>query len=41
MKQLEKLQSELEWFRTYGQFISNNYPNIDAEACSYADGDYE
>jgi len=34
-----KLQSEVEWYRTYGQFINANYSSIDAEACAYADGD--
>ena len=36
---ITKLQSELEWYRDYGQFINANYSSIDAEACAYADGD--
>tara|TARA_Y100000401_G_C8165763_1_gene146629 strand:+ start:190 stop:492 length:303 start_codon:yes stop_codon:yes gene_type:complete len=37
----EKAQNELEWYRMYGDFINENYPNVDGEACSYADGDNE
>ena len=37
----KKLINELEWYRTYGSYINTNYPNIDAEACAYADGDNE
>jgi hypothetical protein len=34
---LEKLKSELEWYRAYGSYI-NTYHNIaDGEACEYAD----
>lgn len=38
-EKVKKQQSELDWYRTYGQFINTNYSSIDAEACSYADGD--
>ena len=39
--EIDKLKSELEWYRTYGEFINNNFPKVDAEACSFADGDEE
>ena len=39
LKEFEKIKSELEWYRTYGQFINANYSSVDAEACAYADGD--
>ena len=40
-KEIDLLKSELEWYRLYGEYIGVYYPNMDAEACSYADGDYE
>jgi len=33
--------TELEWWRAYGEYVSRVYQNIDAEACGYADGDNE
>jgi|TARA_R100000482_G_scaffold124933_1_gene80033 hypothetical protein len=36
-----KLKSELEWYRTYGEYINRNFPKVDSEACSFADGDEE
>ena len=38
---INKLKEELEWYRSYGSFINHHFPNVDAEACSYADGDWE
>ena len=38
---IKMLIDEIEWFRSYGEFVSVNYSSVDAEACSYADGDYE
>ena len=38
---IEMLKSELEWYRTYGEFININYSTVDAEASAYADGDKE
>lgn len=40
-KQLKNSNDELNWFRSYGEYISANYSSIDAEGCSYADGDYD
>ena len=40
-EQLRKQKSELDWWRTYGEFVSANFSNVDASACSYADGDEE
>jgi hypothetical protein len=40
-KEIEKLRSEVNWYRSYGEFINENYINIDAQASSYADGDWE
>lgn len=37
----EELEKELEWYKTYSEFINVNYPNVCGEASSYADGDYE
>ena len=28
---------ELEWWSNYGQHVSNNKPNVDYNACNYAD----
>jgi|TARA_R100000084_G_C4558502_1_gene103432 hypothetical protein len=39
--ELEKIKSELDWYRTYGSYINNQFPNVDAEASAYADGDAE
>ena len=38
-EEIKKLKSEIEWYRAYGAFINTNYSSIDAEACSYADGE--
>jgi hypothetical protein len=38
---IEQLQDELNWWRTYGEYVSKVHTNIDAEACGYADGDNE
>ena len=32
---------ELSWYRTYGEYINKNFPNVDAEASAYSDGDTE
>ena len=40
-EKLRKQKSELDWWRTYGEFVSNHFTNVDASACSYADGDEE
>ena len=32
-----KLTDEVNWYRTYGEFINTNYPHVDGEACAYAD----
>tara|TARA_B100001057_G_C22365900_1_gene762664 strand:- start:40 stop:201 length:162 start_codon:yes stop_codon:yes gene_type:complete len=40
-EKLRKQKSELDWWRTYGEFVSANFNNVDASACSYADGDEE
>jgi len=34
---LEKLKSELEWYRAYGSYINTYHNNADAEASEYAD----
>lgn len=38
---IEQLQNELNWWRTYGEYVSKVHNNVDAEACGYADGDNE
>ena len=38
---IERLQDELNWWRTYGEYVSKVHNNVDAEACGYADGDIE
>jgi hypothetical protein len=38
---IEQLQGELNWWRTYGEYVSKVHNNVDAEACGYADGDIE
>mgnify|MGYP003117879797 FL=1 len=38
---LEKLQSEIEWYRAYGAFINCYHNNVDAEASEYADQEQE
>ena len=38
---IERLQDELNWWRTYGEYVSKVHTNVDAEACGYADGDIE
>ena len=35
------LKKELEWHKEYALYVSQNHYKIDAEACSYADRDYE
>lgn len=40
-EKMNQLQSEVDWWRTYGEYVSRVYNNIDAEACGYADGDQE
>ena len=37
LDEIKRLKSELEWYRTYGSYIGKNYPNVDADACAYAD----
>ena len=37
----EQLKKELEWWRTYGEYVAKVYNNVDAEACGFADGDEE
>lgn len=32
---------ELDWWKTYREYVSKVHPNADAEACGYADGDNE
>ena len=39
--EIHKFKSELDWWRTYGEFVSANFSNVDASACSYADGNEE
>ena len=39
--EIQNLKSELEWYRTYSSFINNQFPNVDAEASAYADGDFD
>ena len=34
-----ELQEELNWFREYAHYISENHYTVDAEAATYADGD--
>ena len=38
---IKMLKSEINWYRTYGEFINVNYSTVDAEASAYADGDKE
>lgn len=38
---IERLQDELNWWRTYGEYVSKVHNKVDAEACGYADGDNE
>jgi hypothetical protein len=37
----EQLKQELEWWRTYGEYVAKVHNNVDAEACGFADGDFE
>ena len=39
--EIDKLKSKLEWHKTYGEYINKNFPKVDGEACSFADGDEE
>lgn len=38
---MNKIEKELEWWRTYGEYVSRVHNNVDAEACEYADRDEE
>jgi hypothetical protein len=38
---IEQLKQELEWWRTYGEYVAKVHNNVDAEACGFADGDNE
>jgi len=38
---IKKIESELNWYRVYGEYINKNFPNVDAQACAFADGDEE
>jgi len=40
-QKMSMLENEVDWWRTYGEYVSRVYNNIDAEACGYADGDDE
>tara|TARA_X000001388_G_scaffold24960_1_gene17393 strand:+ start:342 stop:461 length:120 start_codon:yes stop_codon:yes gene_type:complete len=33
----DKLQNELDWWRTYGEYVSRVHYIVDAEACEFAD----
>ncbi len=35
------LNEELQWWRTYGEFVNANYSGVCAEASAYADGDID
>ena len=37
IENIERLKSELEWYRTYGSFINKYHNKVDAEASEYAD----
>ena len=39
--ELEKLKEELEWWRTYGEYVNANYSGVCAESSAYADGDVD
>ena len=34
---LEKIKSELDWYRSYSEFINVNHPMVCAAASDYAD----
>ncbi len=36
-----QLKKELDWWRTYGEYVAKVHNNVDAEACGFADGDNE
>jgi len=38
---LTRYKQELQWWRTYGEYVAKVHNNVDAEACGFADGDYE
>jgi len=40
-ERLQVEQEELEWWRTYGEYVAKVHNNVDAEACGFADGDNE
>jgi len=40
-KRVGMMQEELKWYRTYGEYINENFSNVDAEASAYADEDTE
>ncbi len=37
--EIDKLTSELEWYRAYGSFINTYHNKADAEASEYADNE--
>ena len=40
-EELDKLKSELEWYRSYGAFVNCYHNKVDAEASEYADMENE
>ena len=38
---INELKKELEWWRTYGEYVGRVHSIVDGEACGYADGDEE
>tara|TARA_Y100000592_G_C5319680_1_gene244198 strand:+ start:68 stop:235 length:168 start_codon:yes stop_codon:yes gene_type:complete len=40
-EEIYQLQKELAWYREYALYVAQNHYKVDAEACSYADGDFE
>jgi hypothetical protein len=38
---VKQLKKELEWWRTYGEYVAKVHNNVDAEACGFADEDNE
>ena len=32
-----KIKDEVNWYRTYGEYLNTYHARIDAEACDYAD----
>jgi len=37
IENIDRLKSELEWYRTYSEYINANHPIVCAEASDYAD----